>query len=816
MKEDTKMKKIHAILAAAAAFAMLFSCAKEENAPQSNNDKSEISVPGEVTPGDGIHTLTLTAPQTRTEFGEGSGTPKAYPKYWTAGDVINVNGKDSDPLAAGDAGSSTATFHFSEDISGSSYQVVYPADRYNKSTGKVTIPAAQTYSVGKFDAAADIILGYGTDPAAITLSNAVAYLKIRLTKGSYGNFGVKNIAVTSAGKKLCGEFDIDGTGLALTVPASSADAAEETVTLSTGGQLLGDIATEFLIAVAPQTCDIAVTITDAKDNAQTKNKAGAVLAKGGLLAQPAFGFDEYHAITTPADLLAFAHSCSAGNSNYWVITANIDMDGKTWPAAGTGDAAGTAFNGTLDGGNNGTENGAYKISNLKSTTGAFINFAYSSSTIKNLTLDSSCEISFSGAITENYKCMGPIGMTRGAVQHVYNRASVTCTSTSRTKNLFMGGIVGRQYRMGSISNCYNFGQVYSNVTLSCTKDTKNEGDDYIGGITGMLDRASADDNATINNCSNSGVVKASGTSSSSYTHIGGVVGQINTRNGISTKLEVTGLVNTGDVIVENNDTRFNTVYVLAGGVVGGIHYSSTASSGSGEVVVKSSHVADCQISNGDFNNTTGYGEAAHTGGFVGLARGGSITFSDNCYVSNVDVATRRGFGGGFVGYGRSATFDGCRVLGCSVKGSLAQLWAGGGIAGVAYGSTIKDCVVTLNKDTQYNLYTSTTWLYSGGIAGKTQGTSSISGCKAYVKRMYQATDTPLMRGWIVGYIEDGTTTIKDCGLGGTYGNNADTYTLVDDSEADYYYANKIYGSVKDGATVSVTGTNYLWDGVVTP
>lgn len=87
--------------------------------------------------------------------------------------------------------------------------------------------------------------------------------------------------------------------------------------------------------------------------------------------------------------------------------------------------------------------------------------------------------------------------------------------------------------------------------------------------------------------------------------------------------------------------------------------------------------------------------------------------------------------------------------------------------------------------------------------------------------MYQATDTPNFRGWIVGNA-GGTLTIKDCYLGGTYGNNADTFTLTDDDTSDYYFLKEtagkypyIYGSGSAG-TVTLSGTQHLWNGVVTP
>ncbi len=809
-------KSLMIIAAAAAALAILYSCSKEEKTPEQNNEKTpeENVVPGEETPGDGVFSLTLTAPQTRTAFGEGEGTPKVYPKKWMTGDVINVNGHDSNPLPSGTYGN-TATFTFNEDITAASYQVVYPASAY--SAGKVTIPSSQTYSMGQFDAAADIILGHGTDPDAITLNNAVAYLKVRLTKGSYGNFGVKDIKVVSSGKKLCGEFVIAGDGLSLTVPDSSADAAEETVTLSTGGQLLGDSAIEFIIAVAPQTCNIAVTITDMKDNIQVKNKTGAVLAKGGILAQPAFGFDEYHAIATPADLLDFAAACSTGDSNYWLITANIDMAGETWKPAGIDDDSAKAFNGTLDGGNGGTENGGFKISHLSSTTGAFINFVYNG-TVKNVTLDNTCSISHSAdASSLNYLCVGMIGVSRGTTSYCFNRAPVSCSSTyDNDTRLYVGGIVGRQYRNGTISHCDNYAAVDCTASIS-SGDTA--GDVYIGGIVASLERPDKGNNALIEYCTNSGAITAN-PAKESFLHVGGVAGKIESVNGASDKLTITDLVNTGNV-TRINSTQKNDIAVLVAGLIGGIHGSSISSKAN-EVVIENSYVSNCTIQNGAYNNSNGYGNASHTGGMFGVVRGvdteQNIDIRTNCYVNNVSVICRRGYAGGLSSWLRGTTVDGCQVLNSSVKGSLAQCWHAGGLSGYIRNSVIKNCDVTMTKDAQYSLYASHKECNAGGIVGYVTDACSILNCRANVELMYRGTyqggsgSKEGHRGWIAGFIDTaGDLTINKCGVRGTYGNATPSITLTDSN-----FNNYIYGANSAGTVTVGTESNacYYWDGTL--
>lgn len=804
------------------ACAVLFSCTKEQDKQEAEIIEETADKPSGTEQGDGVYSITLMSPDTKTAF-VGSYVESDhtyYKKIWTTGDRVSVNGHESQPLTADDIDMSKATFHFEEAIpSADSYQVVYPSSAYDSGTGEVTIPAVQTFNSGNFDKSADIILGYGTDLSDITLHNAVAYLKIKLLKGDYGNFGVKEVKLTASGKKLNGAFAIAEGGVALTVPESTTEESEQSITLNASAinPLLSDTPTEFLLAVAPQTLSggFTITLTDTKDNTMEKTKlSSAELAAGGILAQQAFKFQEYHAIATPEDLLAFADSCSVGNNNYWLITDNIDMSGKTWPQAGIGDDDLTvvppaAFRGTLNGGNNGTENGGCKISKLTSTTGAFLNYLAKNAVVKNLTLDSTCSISYSDNITANTSIGGIIGMSRGIVTYCYSRASVSCTSTSYTKGIWVGGIVGRQYRTGSVDHCYN------NGTVSCSP-TNGSSVVFVGGIIGSLERVKSKDNATISYCENGNSITAN-PDINSILHLGGVIGRIDHYQGT---LSMTGLINTGDV-TRTNSNKKNAIAVVVGGLIGGIHGDNLADPVT-STSIKNSHVSECTVSNGTFNNWddasngagTNYATATHVGGFIGFIMGSGlggsqlVVIDENCSVSNVDVISRRGYLGGFVSWAKGIKIDNCSVLESAAQGSLNLAYYGGGIIACGEDVIISNCNVTLTKDATHSLYTNGTQLYTGGIAGWTKGTSTIENCRAFVRNMYQGTDTPGVRGWIVGY-NTGTLNIKNCGLGGTYGNSASpTITLNDENFSDY-----IYGSTSSPEP-SLQGTQFYWDGTL--
>ena len=503
-----------------------------------------------------------------------------------------------------------------------------------------------------------------------------------------------------------------------------------------------------------------------------------------------------------------------------------DATDNTWPQAGSGDAEATAFKGGFDGGNNGSETGGFKISNLHSTTGAFINYLWSTGTVRNLTLDNTCSIAYSDAVSSNLYMGSVVGLSRGNVSYCFNRASVSWTSTSYSATVYMGGIIGRQAETGSISHCYNYG----NVTSTALGGDTNI---YMGGIVGSLERTTSAASAEISYCENQGLVQrgditntAEGNlSAASITHVGGVIGMLYIKPA-SSKLTITNLAHSSKNVSgpeqgQNNGHAGKLKPVLVGGIIGGIHGDDIAST-AGSVEVKNSTVSNCNIYNGHWNNNTpdnsssdaGYGTSDHVGGLVGVARGANesetIIFTE-CIVNNVDVSSRRGMAGGLASWCRGTKIYKCKVLNSSVRASANAIFAGG-IAACAFDANISNCDVTLTKNNTYSLRTRGSYFYTGGIVGWVRGSSTISNCKAYVKLMTQsgATDKEGYRGWIAGYCNGTSTTIENCGLGGTYGETSPTIILDGTNYTSY-----IYGSSSTNVTLG-TDENacYYWDGTL--
>lgn len=540
------------------------------------------------------------------------------------------------------------------------------------------------------------------------------------------------------------------------------------------------------------------------------------LEAGHLYPMKAFDFvptgqETTISISSAADLVKFAQDYDNGDyeAKVPVVKLTSDISGFTaaqkdaFNATGGIGAADKKFHGTFDG-------DGHTIADLAVAVPLFSHVG-PTGIVENVELTSTCSLTYSAAISADTNLGAIAGYSEGIITNCVNRGAVTCNSTSRTAGVLkIGGVLGRQNASGTISNCINHGAV------TCT--APGLPDIYMGGIVGTVERPASGELALIENCVNHGDVK-NGVDSGEpaqpcILHMGGVVGWIYSSSS-SPDMTITGLVNTGNVTKTQNSEKHNGTPVLIGGIVGGIH--GAAISGScGKIVIKNSHVINCSIQNGDFNNANPFDQAAHVGGFVGLARGESaddIRFVDS-YVNNVEVISYRAYAGGFASFAQGTSIESCNVLASAVKGSLAQLRRGGGLVGYARGNdSLKRCTVTLTKDSTYSLYgasDSNNDVFIGGIVGCTAYTNTIELCKVYVSLMYAEKYSSVAYGWILGS-EGGTTTIKDCGLGGTYGNTTAEFTLDNNNKSAHYFDNHICGS----GSPTKTG-NYYWDGTNAP
>lgn len=185
----------------------------------------------------------------------GDKSESQYPIYWSEGDVIAVNGSLSQPLAAGDAGTSSASFTFDEKpATAGVYNVVYPG---TATSGRVVFPASQSYVENSFCPGAAPLIGQTDNlDAPVTMRSCAAVIRFSIK----GNVKLTSMEVsTPAGEKISGNFDMNlvpqdgasarmsysfGSGLALsetaktvvfTVPAGSYQKGIRAVLKASGG-----------------------------------------------------------------------------------------------------------------------------------------------------------------------------------------------------------------------------------------------------------------------------------------------------------------------------------------------------------------------------------------------------------------------------------------------------------------------------------------------------------------------------------------------------------------------------------------------------
>lgn len=200
-------------------------------------------------------------------------------------------------------------------------------------------------------------------------------------------------------------------------------------------------------------------------------------------------------IGTAAELAWFADAVNGGQKAInGKLTANININGKTWTTFGKydyNDAANSGFAGTLDG-------DRHIVSGLKSTEG-LVSCLSSVGTVKNLTVI--------GTVSGSSHVGGIATTSSGTVENCLFDGTVTTSSSSASA----GGIVGRASKGNRIVNCVNTGDIKN--TCTSYSSTLN-----IGGIVGYT-------YGTVENCYSTGNVSAR-TDRDTNKGIGGIAGQV--------------------------------------------------------------------------------------------------------------------------------------------------------------------------------------------------------------------------------------------------------------------------------------------------
>lgn len=405
--------------------------------------------------------------------------------------------------------------------------------------------------------------------------------------------------------------------------------------------------------------------------------------------------------------------------------------------------------------------------------------------------------------TDGLRFGGVVGSTQASVQNATNTGNVTYTLSAAAvmSKLYMGGIAGevRNAANVTVSGCENSGAVYFNVNGKAAAHTG----DYLGGIVGLV--TGEEVTTTVSDCENSGYVHINCNITTACTDLiaAGVVGKMN-ESGSITDCDNTGEV---DILFSNAAHTGN----FAGGILGktvdsdlaisgctnsGYVHGGNASKQNGTTMYVGgivayldgeSSISECVNSGNVYNNqfvNSATTTNAFTGGiaaFVVGVDGSPITIS-NCEHNTANLASRRGYQGGIVGYANYVSISDSDNNSSSLAGSV---YYSGGIAGWVQNGSITNCDFT-----GASIYSSQIQANGGGgIAAKLESTE-VDGCQSSVTDIYHTNgsgvkDADIAGGAIVGIsgISGSGNTIQNCHykptINGTASNIAGTGSFTD-------------------------------------
>ena len=507
--------------------------------------------------------LEVSMPETLTKTVLGPKAAGIYPVLWSVGDYITVNGVQSKPLTAIEAGAAKAVFHFSESIK-TPYHVQYGSG----------VPSAQQYSEGNIRAFA-APMGTTSYDASFTLEHQACVLSLPLS----GSVSIAGISVSA----------IDGT------PLSSGGPVQ--LTMPDGGVSVSSAKT-FCMALQPGYLERGLIVdvyTTAGDRMNLLSFAGETLSAGTVYEFPATTFKaNAHPVTVIADyaqLKAFADRVAADEKYLAArMTADIAVDNSWTPIEG--------FTGDFDG-------GGHTISGLKK---AFVNELQGC--IRNLTVQADISISSKDDITGDESIYWAGILTNRMYTGALISNCVTKGSLSYSqwgKELRAGAFCGYAVR-GTVEHCVNKASIHVTGDGSSAVQT--------GGIVGRVYASS--DRVDIIDCSNEGSLSLSGILKT--TEAGGIVGQFQP-NSTST---LSGCSFTGDISFESSSTLSGAMNL--GGIAGSVKTASIADCSSAGTMTVGSSASGAIRAGGILGNAQSYGDGSNIG-IAGCTFSGSLTIN---------------------------------------------------------------------------------------------------------------------------------------------------------------------------------------------
>ena len=420
-------------------------------------------------------------------------------------------------------------------------------------------------------------------------------------------------------------------------------------------------------------------IQSAADFAYFAGVLNAVEGAAGVNYKVTTFSGQYFKMTKSVDLngnllIAGAHS---GWNNYQGFFGSFDGNNCTirginvQPTTGTSSAlfgciakGGTLKNLTVYGNAKGTDGVggvvAYQLGAVDNVT-SYVTVTATGGTIGGVVANQessagilSNSVNYGSVTTTSYIAGGVVGSGGATINNCVNWGNVQGGNES------IGGIAGTTKDKGTISDCYNYGDVKT------TAGDKG----MIGGIAGKVVKP-------VNNCYNYGTITGANTT-------GGIAGS-------STKA-ITNCYNYGAV----NATSWNI-----GGIVGSTDANISDCINYGDIT----STADCVggiagSSKATISGCTNYGTVKGIGRSAGIVYYSNGTI-ENC-INNGDVIGGWDLGGilAWVGDGQSAT-----IKNCTNNGNITGSWNNGGIFGLAHDNAGTVTITGCTNNGKINSYT---------------------------------------------------------------------------------------------------------------
>lgn len=648
-----------------AALALVAGCAKEslESQNELSGEKFYLTV---GLPSDG-----------KTYMGDLEGTARNV--YWSNDDQLALNGKASDKLSGIPVGSKTATFSWTGAII-PPYKLVYPASITTEADpDHVTLPAVQTYKAGGFAEGMNPMAGY-TDGSNIQLSHLCAILKISVKRASGEGADTDNlVSVRFKGcnnEQVSGSFSIDYQNATLTGTSSEAD--DKVVKVVKSLATSTETAAVYYVVVPAGTYSngFDIIVQDANGHIMTKSKGSSWTAVAGhLYNMPEFAFVPTGTelgieIASAEQLIAFA---AAYNNKEFedlgdepliaTITNDITFDATSSAAfnatggigmkSGVGTAVADYYFEGIFNGNNKTITGLQATVPLFVATGTY-------SSIKDLTIDSSCSFTFTHSNSIEGMFGSVVGYHKGEIENVKVAADVSLAAVEEDVTFMttLGGIVGRA-TIGKISG----GSEYSGL-ISTPSDFTSTNKLIIGGLVGRFSNAGSITGSYFKGAISNSAQITSTDKVNPYLIIGGVAGYVDGEASVSSCTTTTDHADEASAysgfngkIVNKTTVAYNSTL---GGIVGELNNGSVSSCTNAATIAISIYKVG---SDGSRYMKTGgvVGKNNANGVITGCTNNGSVQHRSNPRLQDL---------GGIAGYNAGS------ISGCTNNAAVNQMTSG--------------------------------------------------------------------------------------------------------------------------------------------